>query len=107
MKGTIRTRELEHGEVASPFDEILENINWGIKAGIKKANKKPLDGLLNSIEGVDMATDRYIDKLKQDNKDLLQENFDIKDEIVMLKDLLTPEQEWIFKRQMEDKENGK
>jgi len=88
MKGTIRTRELEHGEVASPFDEIL-------------------DGLLNSIEGVDMVTDRYIDKLKQDNKDLLQENFDIKDEIVMLKDLLTPEQEWIFKRQMEDKENGK
>jgi len=36
MKGTIRTRELKHGEVASPFDDILANINMGIKAGIKK-----------------------------------------------------------------------
>jgi len=131
MKGTIRTRELKHGEVASPFDDILANINWGIKAGIKKANKKPLDSLLDSVNDVYVKTDTYfaklkkenetldedreklwkhnaeqqvkIDELVKENEEVKQDNFELKDEIVMLKELLTPEQEWIFKRQMEDK----
>lgn len=49
---------------------------------------KPLDKLFDSIKGTDTAADVIIEKLKKDNKDLLQENFDTKDDLEKAEDML-------------------